>query len=246
MAFVDHVSMSATFLKLLLREIVGESKKRKESGEIDFWYHGTDEYFVDWASPPVNSKYKPELLPHPFISLSRDKVLAAGASEVAGGLCRAELSASAKVLDLRRRSADSRAVWTRVIGTDVGAVHALLKTFESWSQACASGEVLRLHTSDQSLLGKLGPLQNMAMSQATPLAIRIKAHLEVQNFTRAWINTVITPARDLGYQAVICAEVDRYRPDGKKACLNLHVFDPAAISPPDWISKPNEELMAGY
>lgn len=225
---------------------MGEAKRKKKSGEMEFWYHGTDEFFTNWAKPPVVSKYKPELISHQFISLSKDRDLAAGAGEVTKGLCRAKLSPSAKVLDLRVKSADAEAHWKQVVQSDVGRIHALIQTFDSFVNACESGEVLRLRTADQKTLAKLGPLQAIAQSRSVHPVEREKAHLEVQNFTRQWIDDAISPARNLGYQAVICAEIDRYRAQGPRACLNLYVFDPLALSPPEWLTVPDEKLMLPY
>lgn len=213
---------------------------------MEFWYHGTDEYFTHWAEPPVVSRYKPELSPHQFISLSKDRDLAAGAGEITKGLCRSKLSASAKVLDLRVKSADAETHWRQVVQSDVGRIHELIQDFDSFVKACASGEVLRLHTADPKTLSKLGPLQAVAQSCSATLAERAKAHIEVQNFTRQWIDDVISPAKKLDYQAAICAEIDRYRPQGPRACLNLYVFDPAVLSQPEWLTIPDEKLMLPY
>ena len=131
---------------------MGEAKRRRESGEMECWFHGTNEYFDAWAPPPVTTRLKPELLPHPFLSLTKDKDLAQGAGLETGGLCRAKLLPSAKVLDLRSRSGDARIVWERVRETEHGRLHAYLETFESWVDACHSGKVLRMVTRDPVLL----------------------------------------------------------------------------------------------
>ncbi|HEX7648952.1 MAG TPA: hypothetical protein VF450_16240, partial [Noviherbaspirillum sp.] len=79
---------------------MGEAKKRRTSGEMEYWFHGTDEYFEAWARPPVATRLKPELLPHPFLSLTKDKELALAAGRVTGGLCRAKLLSSARIPSL--------------------------------------------------------------------------------------------------------------------------------------------------
>lgn len=223
-----------------------ESERGKESVEMEFWYHGTDEHFETWATPPAQSKYKPELSPHQFISLSKDRELAEGAGEVTKGLCRSKLSSSAMVLDLRVKSANSEQHWKRVVRTEIGCIHALIQTFDSFIDACTSGEALRLHTADQSVGARLGLLQATAQNPSLSPVQRTKALLEVQNFTRRWIDTVISPAKLLGYQAVICAEIDRYRPSGPTSCLNLYVFDTQALSAPEWVTVPDEKLMRPY
>ena len=225
---------------------MGEANRRKTSGEMDFWYHGTDEHFSAWGEPPLLSKYKPELTPHHFISLSKDQELATCAGETSTGLCRSKLVESANILDLRSRSDDVELVWKQVVVSDIGRIHMLAKSLESFVQACVSGEILRLQTTDQRTLARLIPLQALAQNPATPIIQKMKAHLEVQNFTRQWIESVISPAKHLGYQGVICAEIDRYRPQGPKACLNLYIFDPRALTTPEWLSVPDEEIMSHY
>ena len=225
---------------------MGEAKRRRISGEMDYWYHGTDEHFVAWEHPPRTAKYKPELPPHAFISLSKDIVLARNAGEICGGLCRAKLMDSAKVLDLRQKSSATKEHWQRLLENDLAKIHTLVQDFDSWIEACSTGEVLRLHTTNDELKNRLGVMQGIANDATEPLRNRARARLEVQSFTRQWIDCVMAPAKEAGYQAVICAEVDRYRPGGKKACLNLYVFDPDAITPPDWMSVPDETLMLPY
>lgn len=207
-----------------------------------YWYHGTNEHFTQWAVPPAITKYKAALHPHPFLSLTKDLVLAKGAGEASGGLCRAKLINTAKVLDLRQMSEHVRRHWELVVRTDLGRHHALIQRFDSWAQACISGEVLRLHTFNQEILSMCGPLGALAKNRSVPIQVSNKAHLDVQNFTRLWINAVISPAKQLGYQAVICAEVDRERPS-PKGSLNLYVFDPQALTAPEWASVPDEARM---
>lgn len=192
---------------------------------------------------PLRLKYKPELYPHGFISLSKDGTLAEGAGGITGGLCRAKLVGSARVLDLRDKSDDALAHWQCVLGTEFGRDHALIQSFDSWVQSCTNGEVLRLHTTNQELGAKLAQLQTIAQATSSSLQHKVKAFLDVQNFTRLWIDSVITPAIRLGYEAVICAEIDSYRSTGPKACLNLYVFEPRALSAPEWLSVPDEALM---
>ncbi len=82
--------------------MMGQAKRRRELGENEYWYHGTNQYFDAWEHPPIASKYKKELFPHSFISLSKDRILTADAGKAANGLCRSLLKAEAKVLDLRK------------------------------------------------------------------------------------------------------------------------------------------------
>lgn len=220
-----------------------KAKKELIDCGSEFWYHGTNEYFSDWEQPPLVSKYKPELSSHEFISLTKDQMLATGAGEVTGGLCRSKLSSSAKVLDLRVKSPDTKTLWQQVLQTDLGRIHSLVQDFDSFLKACSSGEVLRFHTTDKTTLDKFAALQATIQSRTSTIADKANAYLAVQNFTRQWIDIVISPAKKLGYQAVICVEIDRYRQGGPLSCLNLYVFDPAVLLKPEWLLKPDESLM---
>lgn len=222
---------------------MGQAKQRKDSGEIDYWYHGTNEYFDTWGNPPIKSKYKPELLVHSFISLSKDQPLAKGAGNSTGGLCRSKLSHTAKVLDLTKRSDQSEEHWRLVVTSELGKSHELIQTYEGFIKACISGEVLRMHTSDRALAEHFQKTQETLQNSATPLKERAIAFQEAQNYTRNWIETVIHPAKCSGYDALICSEIDRYRDTGPKPCRNLHVFNSSMLSAPDWISIPDESTM---
>ncbi|MDR3579162.1 MAG: hypothetical protein P4L44_04260 [Oryzomonas sp.] len=207
---------------------------------MDFWYHGTQEYFDKWGDPPVKSKYKPELHPHPFACLTKDMVLAKCASEGSGGLCRANLCKNAHVLDLRDHSNDNVKVWEAARASEIGKHHIYVQSYDTWLQACRSGEILRLVAPiNDELSIRLEKYIEIAFSRKHPFEQRNEAHLEVQNFTRRWINTVITPARQFGYHAVICNEIDTRRPSGPTACLNLHVFNIKMLSDPEWVSIPD-------
>lgn len=35
---------------------MGQASRRRKAGEIDYWYHGTNEYFDYWVQPPVPTK----------------------------------------------------------------------------------------------------------------------------------------------------------------------------------------------
>lgn len=222
---------------------MGEAKNRKIAGDMDYWYHGTEETFSTWDMPPVKAKYKPELLPHPFISFSKDRTLAESAGRTCGGLCRVKLAATAKILDLRQRSAETERHWETVRKSPFGAIHRLVQSFDTWTRACSSGEILRIHPEDGEVGRRLDRLQVIARGNSGSVQQRALAFLEVQNATRSWINDVMAPASDLGYDGVICAEVDRFRHGGSKACLNLYIFNPRAISQPDWISVANTALI---
>ena len=205
---------------------------------MDVWYHGTDEYFCEWSGPPAKSKYKPELFPHQFISLSKDLTLAKGAGKITNGLCSATLSDSAKRLDLREKSSAAENIWHQIRQTELGCAYANLHTFDLFVAACNSGNVLRYQTVDEALKKKLNPLYEAETNLSLSFKQQQGAFLFWQNFTRQWIDAVISPARQMGYQAVVCAEIDR-RDNGPVSCVNLYVFDPKVLSAPDWITKPD-------
>ena len=221
---------------------MGEARRKRLNGEANLWYHGTDEFFEFWKQPPVASRFKPELEPHTFISLTKDRVLAEGAGELEGGLCSAALSSGAAVIDLRIDSCESRKCWASIIQTEIGKCYPEIQTFKGWLDACKSGEILRPRTKDSSL----ALLVELARRPGVPAQQRVDAFLKVQRHTRDWIELVIATGErtSLGCQAVICAEVDRYRQSGKKACTNLYVFDAAALEKPTWIFRPREEDAA--
>ena len=219
---------------------MGEAKRRRDAGELDMWYHGTDEHFDSWGVPPVQARYKHELPPHSFLSLTMDRALAEGAGELGGGLCSARISATAKVLDLRASSPESMRCWTAIAATAIGRSHPSIATYSDWVASCKSGEVLRAHTSDPVAGSRWSRLIDIARDERNPLPERAAASLEVQLYTREWIETVISTAASGTFQAVICNEVDRYRPGGKRACTNLYVFDPSVLEPPRWLTMPDE------
>lgn len=219
---------------------MGQAKRRTMSGEMDLWFHGTNEFFSSWLLPAPLSAGNTGLLSHSFISLSRDRALAEGAGDIAGGLCSATLTKEARVLDLRKKSPDSMRHWEMVRGTELGQKHPLVSDYNSWEKGCQSGEILIFRTEDQQYEDKLLKAEKIVKStSAYTLQERQKAFLDVQNFPREWIESVIAPGKQLGYDAVICSEIDRTRASGRKTCTNLHVFNTKVISAPSWVQKPD-------
>jgi len=195
------------------------------------------------GSTAVTTTYKPELHPHCFISLTKDRALAEEAGDISKGLCRSKLVAGARVLDIRRATDESKRHWESVVQTELGRHHAGIQSFEGWIQACNSGEVMRMHTTDREYGEKMVRSIKTSQDHSLPYAERQVAHLIVQNFTRQWIETLVSPAKSAGYDALVCSEIDRFRPQGPKACTNMHVFTPKALTAPEWVSKPDEFLM---
>lgn len=206
---------------------------------MEFWYHGTEEHFSKWGDPPVKSKYKPELHPHPFVSLKKDKILATDAGENSGGLCRAKLHDGARVLDLRIQSDDNIELWNAVKASEIGRYHSYIQSFDLWLLMCRNGKILRFQSDYDRLVAPLEMQMMIANSETHPFRQRQEAFLQVQNFTRRWINTVITPARQLGYHAAICSEFNSDHPSGPMDCLNLYVFNVNILTDPEWLSLPH-------
>lgn len=219
---------------------MGQAKRRKMAGEMDLWFHGTNEFFARWLLPAPLSDGNAGLLCHSFISLSKDKALAQGAGDIAGGLCSVTLAQDARVLDLRSQSADSKLHWQQVCATKIGQKHPLTGNYTTWERGCQTGEILIFKTKDEEYANELQQCEEILKSTANfTLQERQQAFLDVQNFPRRWIETVIAPGKDLGYDAVICSEIDRTRSSGRKTCTNLYVFNTTVISAPNWIEKPD-------
>ncbi len=215
---------------------MGEARRRRESGEMKYWFHGTNEYFVEWGQPPVRSRYKPELVVHPFVCLTKNKPLALGASEETGGLARAFLLDAARVIDYRQSTTETKTIWNELRATETGSRHPGMGSHDAWLQACKTGIALR------PAMTSLEQMQDMEVfhgrTDSSP-SEKIAAALRLQNATREWINAVISPAQRLGYDAVICAETDKR--NGGTACVNLHVFNANVLSAPEWLVRPNED-----
>ncbi len=219
---------------------MGQAKRRKMSGQMDLWFHGTNEFFSQWLLPAPVSAGNIGLLSHSFISLSKDRALAQGAGDIAGGLCSTTLAKEARVLDLRKTSPDSIQHWEMVRKTELGQKHPLTSDYNTWEKACNSGEILIFVTQDQEYEKELLKAEKIVKSSSGySLPERQKAFLDVQNFPRKWIECVIAPGKELGYDAVICSEIDRTRVSGRKTCTNLYVFNTKVISDPSWIQKPD-------
>ncbi len=219
---------------------MGQAKRRKMSGEMDLWFHGTNEFFSSWVLPAPLSAGNTGLLSHSFISLSKDKALAQGAGDIAGGLCSTTLTKDARVLDLRRKSPDSTQHWELVRQTKIGQKHPLTSDYNSWEKGCKSGEVLIFRTKDQQSEDELLKAEKIVKSTSGyTLQEKQKAFLNIQNFPREWIESIIAPGKKLGYDAVICSEIDRTRSSGRKTCTNLYVFNTSTISAPKWLQKPD-------
>lgn len=202
---------------------------------MNIWFHGTNDYFTEWAIPQIDAEHLPDLEPHPFISLTQDIDLAKSCGQPSGGLCQTILRSGSHILNLRLNSSHSLAIWKMIKHSELGRYHNDLESSFTWLDACASGDILRHHTDYKPLKKVHATWVMRSKDEKLSPEQREEARLKLENFKRSWINTVIMPAKDMGFQAVICAETER-----KRTSINLYVFDKKILTPPEWLQKPNE------
>lgn len=200
----------------------------------NLWFHGSRDCFERWASPPVSTLFPQELIPHSFVSLSADIKYAQLHMGMHGGICSARLSPHSRVLDLRIRTEDSLRLWNTVKSTSLGSKYYGLKSAGEWYTACETGSILRFIFYSEKDAPELFAQQKIAHSGSSDNISRLKASLYIQNYTRGWIETVIGPIKNMGYDAVICNELERSI--SATASTQLYVFNVEHLSPPDWLS----------
>lgn len=199
------------------------------------WFHGTTCFFKRWKNPPV-APLSNGLTHHSFISLSLDIKYARVHQGLYGGICAAKLAPPARVLDLRIKTSDSLLLWKKTRSTSLGSKYYGLNSASEWYAACQTGSVLRFVFESIKDAPKLFEQQEMARTSIDN-CLRLDAAIYVQNFTREWIEAVISPAKDMGYDAVICNELDHAL--SSTASTQLFVFNVKHLSQPDWITLPS-------
>lgn len=147
-------------------------------------------------------------------------------------MARARLTDAARCLDLRQASDDSRVVWELIRTTEVGRLQAAIATFDQWLASCNDGFALRPVPFASDLIRDYAVLNGYI---SATIQESLDARMRQQNYIRQWINIVMEPVRKLGYNAAICCEA--YKPD--TMAINLHVFDPVALTPPEWLTIPD-------
>jgi len=202
----------------------------------DFWLHGTRHRFEKWARPPISIKFSQALIPHSFVSLSADLKYALLHMGSHGGICFSRLLPASRTLDLRIRSDDSLLLWKKVRLTNLGSKYCGLRSAEEWHMACKTGSVLRFVFSSEKDDPELFAQQKIFQSTACDNLLRLNASIYIQNFTRRWIETVIGSVKSMGYDAVICNELERSI--SITASTQLFVFNVDYLSQPDWIALP--------
>jgi hypothetical protein len=203
----------------------------------DLWLHGTTHYFERWASPPILTLPSQALIPHSFVSLSADLIYAQLHMGLHGRICSARLLPKSRILDLRVRSDDSLLLWKKVRSTSLGAKYYGLRSAEEWFMACRTGSVLRFVFSSENDNPELFAQQKIAESTTSDNILKSNASIYIQNFTRRWIETLIGPIKSMGYDAVICNELERSI--NTEASSQLFVFNVECLSEPDWITLPS-------
>lgn len=200
-----------------------------------FWFHGTPRKFEAWAAPPVVSARDPFLTAHSFLSLSANLEYARLHAGPHGNLCQVRVHETARVLDLREKSEASFRLWRLVRASHLGRQHAAIRTYESWYYACQRGWVLRYFVDGQTRQPFAAEgWQVLANAGTASPALREEARWHLENFARTWIEGVIGPAARLGFDAVICPELEA-QVDRAKPSLQLFVYSADLLSDPQWM-----------
>ena len=133
--------------------------------------------------------------------------------------------------DLRGGSEDLRAGWDALRRSPLGRDHECARRFEDYVAQCRSGLVLRYLAPRDRLPGALQARLALASAAQVDPAHRDQVMFDFKDFLQRWIETVILPYRDLGYDAVVCNE----REGPVSICTQLFVFDPSMLTPPEWL-----------
>lgn len=208
------------------------------------WLHGTPQYFERWANPAVSRTSHELLIPHSFVSMSANLEYALLHKGAHGGLCSARLLPTSRTLDLRIRSQDSVRLWKIVRSTSLGQKYAGLRTADEWHMSCRTGSVLRFAFSSEKEAPELFAQKRVLHSASAEKHLRLQAALYVQNFTREWIETVIGPVKLMGYDAVICNELEKAI--SATASTQLFIFNVEHLSPPSWVTLPRTSDLTAH
>lgn len=198
------------------------------------WQHGTNVYFEEWKLSDTASIYKPELLPHSFISFSQDKELLEGSGS---GRCEIKIKKDANIINLLENNSFSEELWNQIKKHPFGKIHSATKSIHEWHHACKTGAILRPHIipSEQHLAW---------MTELHTIRDENVTNLILQNFVRHWIEFFISTVRSNGFDGVICNEYTQFGKNGPRTSLNLYIFNPAIISKPLWIRTPDHKKTA--
>lgn len=196
---------------------------------MDYWYHATNEYFEKWLVKGIAPELKPELIPHSFISFTKDEEQLQGAGS---GRCRITLDPGAVVVNLPEDEQFSRQLWEIFRLHPFGCFHVASTSFTTWQDMCATGKILRPH---MIMNGEATVWERKLLAQ-TNVKIRLAVQ---QNFVRHWIEFIMCLIKRQGVDGVICNEHTYYGNNGEHSSTNLYVFATGKISPPEWITIPD-------
>lgn len=196
---------------------------------MDYWYHATNEYFEKWQVKGVAPELKPELLPHSFISFTKDDEQLQGAGS---GRCRITLHPGVNVINLLEDVQFSKLLWETFRLHSFGRTHVASTSFAVWQDMCATGKILRPHL---IMDGETTVWQRKLMANTNA---KIKWAVQ-QNFVRHWIEFIMRLIKLQGVDGVICNEHTYHGDNGEHSSINLYIFKPDMISPPEWITLPD-------
>lgn len=206
------------------------------------WYHGTDSgKFSAWQLPaPPKDPVTPA---SPAIYFTQDEGYARGAGK---NLCVVTLASDAKTLVPAQGGVDSHSLRAKLSADPEYGWCVHLANDQAWRDAWATGEVMRLHFSSSHTPS------SMFASKASQLRVKLNSagfnnvpdnklmEVTMQFVTREWIDRIALSAKELGYQALIGCEVDRWygkpgqvMPPVARSWMAL--LDTSAVTSPTWI-----------
>jgi uncharacterized protein len=242
-AFINSKNGADYKIADLAKNITGSSNfsTTQENGLGLIWLHGATQYFENWKQPPIPSRLPEYLRPHSFISLSLDIKYAYLHKGQKGGICSASLLPRAKVLDLRLETKESLLLREKVLLTELGAKNRRLQTAKGWIKACKSGSIMRYALKSKDDYRELYKKYRIANSSQANSRSRFEANMYVHDFNRGWIELVIGKARTMGYDAVICNELE---PEvNNETSTQLFVFDTDYLTNPVWVEYPHSTYL---
>lgn len=202
------------------------------------WYHGTDTRFDAWEFPPKAPS--PIEIGHTALFFTSSREYAAGAGP---HICTVTIDSATKVLQPGQLSAESVELRKRVAADNELSGHCeWVKNDEAWTRGWITGEVMRFAADMANpavaklITSRLAHIATSVQKACIPPLSNQKAiDVAQQNLTRAWIEILVTKAKEMGFQAVLGAEIDRHSNATRPASQPwLAVLDPSIISAPSW------------
>lgn len=203
------------------------------------WYHGTDaKPFSHWILPAPN--LSPADVAHSCLFFTD----LAFAQTIGQNTCSVNVSSQAQIIAPAVNNEESRAFRLAVRNKHPLARHVVwLESDLVWANAWNTGEVMRYAFNQANIPAcleiqtALNQVQNdlKKMLRGSTVSDQILSSHAMQCLTRGWIETIITAARDLGFQGIYGAEIDRH--SGAKPISRpwLAILDTTVVSPPSWL-----------